>query len=188
MICLLAIGNVLMGDDALGPFALAQFEARWNLPAGVCTFDAGTPGLDLTLFLDGMDALIVLDAIKAKGPPGTVRTFGNEDLAAGRLPIVVSPHEPTLREALLRLTLLGRAPKDVLLIGAIPELIATGAPLSATVRRALPEIEAQILLELRRLGAGVTPRVPVAEAKIWWEPLPRPPQGDRACASPSPAG
>ena len=187
MICLLGIGNVLMGDDGLGPYVLKCLEARWVLPASVCVLDAGTPGLDLTLFIDGMDALIAVDALKASGAPGEVRRFGRADLLEGALPVVMSPHEPSLREALARLDLLGRAPRDVLLVGAIPELVATGAPLSEVVRRAVPEIEAQILHELSRLGARVAPRLPARTPDIWWEPLARFEQAQTACASAFPA-
>lgn len=168
-ICLMGVGNVLMGDDALGPFLLKSLEAAWELPTNVTVLDAGTPGLDLTLFLDGFDALIAVDALQARGPPGEVRSYRRAELLAAALPIVVSPHEPTLREALLRLEVFGRCPKDVLLIGAIPESVATGTGLSAAVRLAVPVIQAQIIEELERLGAPARLRPVFQPADLWWE-------------------
>ena len=173
-ICLMGVGNVLMGDDALGPFVLKSLEAAWQLPSQVTVFDAGTPGLDLTLFLDGFDALIAIDALQARGLPGEVRCFSRGELLAAALPlpVVVSPHEPTLREALLRLEVFGRCPTEVLLVGAIPGSVATGTGLSDAVRRAIPAIEAQVLRELERLGAPATPRVVLQPADLWWEAPP----------------
>src|SRR5438874_366819 len=113
-ICLMGIGNVLMGDDGLGPWVLESLQATFQFPQEVTLLDAGAPGLDLTLFLDGYDAVIAIDAVHARGAPGELRMFRKADLLAGSLPIVVSPHEPTLREALLRLEILDRCPKDVL--------------------------------------------------------------------------
>ena len=171
-ICLMGVGNVLMGDDALGPFVLKSLEAAWMLPANVTVLDAGTPGLDLTLFLDGFDALIAVDALQARGAPGEVRCFHRSDLLAAALPVVISPHEPTLREALLRLEVFGRCPAEVLLVGAIPGSVATGIGLSQAMRRALPAVEAQVLRELGRLGTPALPRTAVQPADLWWEAPP----------------
>ena len=173
-ICLMGVGNVLMGDDALGPFVLKSLEAAWELPSSVTVFDAGTPGLDLTLFLDGLDALIAVDSLQARGVPGEVRSYRRGELLAAALPVVVSPHEPTLREALLRLEVFGRCPTEVLLVGAIPGSVKTGTGLSDAVRRAVPAIEAQVLRELERLGAPARRRAVLQPADLWWEaPLAR---------------
>ena len=171
-ICLMGVGNVLMGDDALGPFLLKSLEAAWELPSNVTVFDAGTPGLDLTLFLDGFDVLIAVDALQARGAPGEVRCYRRAELLAPALPVVVSPHEPTLRAALLRLDVFGRCPTQVLLVGAIPASVAPGIGLSDAVRRAIPYIEAQVLRELERLGAPARPRTVPQPADLWWEAPP----------------
>ena len=168
-ICLMGVGNVLMGDDALGPYVLKQLEAGWELPANVTVFDAGTPGLDLTLFLDGFDALIAVDALKSRGAPGTVKSYGRDWLLARPLPIVTSPHEPTLREALMRLDMLGRCPRELTLIGAIPRHCKTGAGLSGAMQAAVPEIVAQVLRELQRLGSPAAPRHAPCTPDVWWE-------------------
>ena len=39
-ICLMGVGNVLMGDDALGPFVLKSRVAAWELPFSVSGVDA----------------------------------------------------------------------------------------------------------------------------------------------------
>jgi hydrogenase maturation protease len=168
-ICLMGVGNVLMGDDAIGPYVLKSLEAAFDFGPDVTVLDAGTPGLDLTLFLDGFDALVVVDAVQAKGKPGEVRSWRRAELLDKPLPIVMSPHEPTLREALIRLNMMGRCPRDVLLIGVIPARIETGAKLSSEVRRSLPIIEAQIMRELLRLGARPAPRAVPAVPDVWWE-------------------
>jgi hydrogenase maturation protease len=180
-ICVMGVGNVLMGDDALGPFVLASLAAIWEFPPEVDLVDAGTPGLDLTLLLDGYDALIAIDALQGEGRPGNVRSYRREELLAGALPVVLGPHEPTLREALLRLQLFGRCPREVLLLGAYPSTVETGTGLSPEVRRAVPGIVARVVRELERLGARPVLRPAARAADIWWERSP-------ACASASPAG
>jgi hydrogenase maturation protease len=168
-VCLLGVGNVLTGDDALGPYVLRMLEARWTFGPEVTILDAGTPGLDLTMFLDGYRFVIAVDAIKAKGQPGEIRSYRKAELLARPLPIVTSPHEPTLREALMRLQLVGREPEEFLLVGAIPDGIATGAPLSAKLRATLPELERLVVEELIRLGVRVESKSAPSGPEIWWE-------------------
>jgi hydrogenase maturation protease len=180
-VCVMGIGNVLMGDDALGPWLIEALEAVWRFPPEVALIDAGTPGLDLTLFLEGFDALVAIDALQLDGPAGAVHSFRGPDLLAAGLPVVTSPHEPTLRESLLRLRLFGRGPSEVLLVGAIPASLSAGAPLSEPVRLALPEIEARVIAELVRLGVPAARRAIPRVPRFWWERSPR-------CASAFPAG
>jgi hydrogenase maturation protease len=168
-ICLMGVGNVLMHDDALGPYVLESLKAKYDLPPEVTVFDAGTPGLDLTLFLLEFDALIAVDALKGQGAPGEVKTYTRPQLLEGALPITMSPHEPTLREALMRMALVGRGPSEVFLVGAIPDVVKTGTGLSPRVRAAVPRIEEHILRELLRLGARVAQRPSRHEPDIWWE-------------------
>ena len=171
-ICLMGVGNVLMGDDALGPFVLESLQAAFVLPPNVIVFDAGTPGLDLTLYLDGLDALIAVDALQARGRPGEVRSYRRAELLAAPLPVVISPHEPTLREALIRLDVLGRCPAEIFLIGAIPEHVETGTGLSDSMHSAVCVIQVQILRELERLGAKAAPRAHPQTPHVWWEAPP----------------
>ena len=168
-ICLMGVGNVLMHDDALGPYVLESLKARYDLPPEVTVFDAGTPGLDLTLFLVEFDALVAVDALKGQGAPGEVRTYTRDQLLEGALPITMSPHEPTLREALMRMALVGRGPREVFLVGAIPGQVSTGIGLSPALRAAVPQIEEHILRELSRLGARVAQRSEGREPDLWWE-------------------
>jgi hydrogenase maturation protease len=180
-VCLMGVGNVLMGDDALGPWVIASLQSVFEFPPEVTVVDAGASGLDLTIYLDGFDALIVVDALNVQGAAGEVRAWRRRDLLAGAVPVVMSPHEPSLREALLRLQLLGRCPQEILLVGAIPLSVGTGAELSGCVRRAVPEIEAEVVNELRNLGVHLRLRDRPLEPDFWWERSP-------ACVSASPAG
>ena len=63
---------------------LKRIEAELELPPEVTVLDAGTPGLDLTLFIEGSQSLIVVDAVKARGSPGKIRTYGKADLLQRR--------------------------------------------------------------------------------------------------------
>ena len=178
-IVLLGLGSVLMGDDAFGPWALAQLAARWELPPEVELLDAGTPGPELGHYLLGLDGLVVLDTIRGdtrRGPgaqkvPGRVLSYRREEILANLPAPRLSPHDPSLKDALLTADLAGDPPHEVLLVGVVPERVELGAGLSPAVRDAWNEVEHAVVGELRRLGLELVPRPVPAAADVWWEPL-----------------
>jgi hydrogenase maturation protease len=172
-VTVIGLGNVLVGDDAFGPFVLQTLQARFEEPAGVEFCDLGTPGFDLVPHIAGARVLIVVDTVNMKAPPGTLRCYRKADLVARGPSPRTNPHQPTLADTLLLLELQGLAPEEVLLVGAAPEGYGTGDPLSDAVRAAVPAAVAMVVEELERLGRPPLPRDVPAEADIWWEaPVP----------------
>jgi hydrogenase maturation protease len=165
----IGIGNVLTGDDAVGPTVLKLLEARYQIPDEVLVLDAGTPGLDLTAYLAGLEGAVLVDAVKAKGAPGELRTYGKDELVAKAPALAMSPHEPGVREALMNADFIGVSPRVVRLVGVVPGSVETGIGLSAGVRAALPAALAQVVAELAALGVALRERVPPAEPDLWWE-------------------
>jgi hydrogenase maturation protease len=158
-----------MRDDAFGPYVVRVLDASWEFLPPVALVDAGTPGNDMALHMEGRDALIVVDAVHAAGPPGELRRHAVEEILRVPPPLAMSPHEPGLKEALLRLQFTGRAPREVFLVGAIPGEVETGVGLSAPVRAAVPRAVGEVVAILRSLGIGAKERVPSAVPDIWWE-------------------
>jgi hydrogenase maturation protease len=172
-IAVIGIGNVLTGDDAVGPHVIALLEARYRLPPEVRVLDAGTPGYDLTSFIADVDALVLVDSVRARGAPGELRAFDEGALLEKAPVLALSPHEPGVREALLHARFLGVAPRTVRLVGVIPASVETGIGLSQPVREALPAALAAVVRELEALGIRPEERVPAREPDLWWE-RPRP--------------
>jgi hydrogenase maturation protease len=168
-IAVIGIGNVLTGDDAVGPTVLRLLEAAYELPEDVLVLDAGTPGLDLTAFLAGLEGVVLVDAVKARGAPGELRVWGKEEILAKAPILAVSPHEPGVREALLNADFMGVAPRVARLVGVIPASVETGIRLSPAVRAALPAALALVRDELAALGVAVRERAPPREPDLWWE-------------------
>jgi hydrogenase maturation protease len=165
----LGLGNVLQGDDALGPYVVELLSATYDFPPGVTVLDAGTPGLDLTPYIAGLDALIVIDAVRASGSPGELRSYRRAELLEKPPPQRLSPHDPGLKECLLALELIGQSPAEVLLVGLIPARVETAVGLTAAVRAGVPAVAAAVLAELSRLGVPARNREHPAEPNLWWE-------------------
>ena len=171
-VALIGIGNVLAGDDAVGPHVVRVVESRYELPDGVQVIDAGTPGYDLTALIAGLDAALLVDSVRAKGAPGELRLYDRAELVSKRPILAVSPHEPGVREALLNADFIGVTPPIVRLVGVIPAATESGIGLSAAVRSAIPSAVARVAEELRALGVDVRERVPAREPDLWWEKKP----------------
>jgi hydrogenase maturation protease len=168
-IAVIGIGNVLTGDDAVGPTVVRMLEAAYEAPDGLLLLDAGTPGLDLTAYLADLEAVILVDAVRAGGAPGELRVYGLEELLARAPALATSPHEPGVREALLHAQFMGVSPRVVRLVGVIPSGVETGIGLSAPVRAAVPAALARVRDELAALGVPLRERVPPRPPDLWWE-------------------
>ena len=163
---------MLAGDDAVGPHVVRVLEARYELPDGVQVIDAGTPGYDLTAFLVGLDAVVLVDAVKAKGSPGEVRLFDERALLEKAPILAMSPHEPGVREALLNARFMGVMPGVVRLVGVVPAATETGIGLSPEVRAGVGGAVESIVRELGALGVALRERIPAREPDLWWERRP----------------
>jgi hydrogenase maturation protease len=163
------LGNVLMGDDAFGPWVIQVLLAGHVFPEAVSVQDLGTPGLDLAPWVTDLEALVLVDTVRAPAPPGTLRLYRRDDILRHPPQTRLSPHDPGLKEALLTAEFAGRAPREVLLVGAVPERTEMGVGLSEPVRRAVQPAAEEVLRELERLGRPASRREPPERPGIWWE-------------------
>lgn len=142
------IGNILLGDDGVGPAVVRYLSSNYCLPADVTLEDLGTPSLDLPAYLAGYDRVIFIDAVALDAPPGTVRVFSRDEITSVPTGIRVSPHEPTINDALIVLDFAGTAPREVVLVGVVPETLEGGMRLSALVAATVPRIAEVVREEL----------------------------------------
>ena len=142
------IGNLLLGDDGVGPAVVAWLEKNRAVPVGVTLEDLGTPSLDLPNYLQDYDLVIFVDAVAVDAPPGTIRLFSREEIIAAPPGIRVSPHEPSINDALIVLDFAGGAPSDVVLVGIVPLTLEGGMTLSPDVAAAVPHAASMVLAEL----------------------------------------
>lgn len=164
---IVGLGSILMGDDGVGPYALKVLEGRYEFPDGVSLVELGTPGPEFGHILLDWDRLIVIDSVKATGRPGEVRLYDRDQILSRPAPQRTSPHDPSLRDALLTADFVGQGPKEVVLVGVIPARVEMGTELSPEVTAALPGIERRVLETLA--GWAITPtRRPEDETDVWW--------------------
>src|SRR5919201_3176751 len=160
-VAVIGLGNVLMGDDGLGPYVAKVLEGSYEWPEDVQVVEIGTQGLDLTPYVRGADALVVASSVHRGARPGTLFVLGREEVMDRELPnreptLRHSPYEPGIRNLVLTLEFTGGAPRHVWVVGAQPETVELTGGLSDAVKPAVPRAVEEILGILR--GLGVAPR------------------------------
>ena len=156
-ILVLGIGNLLMADDGVGVRVVQGMVDRYRFPAGVTVLDGGTLGLDLLPRLEGVERLLVVDAVETGGKPGTMVRLTGEEIPLA-LETKVSPHQMGLKDLLTVAALLGHLPGEMVLWGVQPGSIELDMALTPLVAEKMPLLEEEVLRELAVWG--VVPELP----------------------------
>ena len=145
---ILALGNPLRGDDGVGAAVLQALKER-ALGPHVELIDAGTPGLETALLLEGRARVIFVDAADFAAKPGSIL---KRDLTALELELRPvhsdSLHAAGLLDALALAAALGTFPARVTLYGVQPRSLDYETALSAEVRAAIPQLVEAIITAL----------------------------------------
>jgi hydrogenase maturation protease len=165
----IGLGNVLMSDDGFGPYAARVLDAFYEFPDDVRIIDAGQPGIDLVPYLANADVVVLIDTITAAGTPGDIHAYGLDEILRTSPHTALCPHDPGISEALISVSAAGALPEHVLLLGVIPEWVATGATLSPVVRAAVEPVIGLTITKLDRLGIRAKRRAVPRNPDTWWE-------------------
>jgi hydrogenase maturation protease len=147
----LGLGNVLLEDDGVGAAAVAVLLEQYTPPEGVRVLDGGTLGLSLLPYLEDADTVILVDAVRADAPPGSVVHLEGADVAPA-VATRLSPHQVGVADLLDGARWLGRYPDHLVLLGVVPESMELAVGLSPRVHAALPDLVDRIVAEARGLG------------------------------------
>jgi hydrogenase maturation protease len=150
-VLVLGIGNLVMSDDGVGVRVVQQLQREYRCAENVEILDGGTLGLDLLPKLEGIDHLIVVDAVETGREPGTCVRLAGEELPTA-LETKVSAHQMGLRDLLSVARLLGHSPGEMVLIGVQPGSIEMDTELTPEVGAMLQVLVDKVLDELGTIG------------------------------------
>ncbi len=163
------VGNVLLGDDGVGPYVACLLQSRYSFPENMRVEDLGTPGLDLVVHLSEADTILIVDCVDDNKPAGTITVYQRQDIVRQGASLRIDGHSPALTGSLMIAEFAGERKKQIALIG-ISGKPSDGVGLSPSVRAAIePAIEA-VLGQLRAWGIPHEHKRTVLPPAIWWEP------------------
>jgi hydrogenase maturation protease len=131
------IGNVLLGDDGVGPYVVHLLDALYTFGENVEIADLGTPALDLTHRISGVDTVILIDSVASQDAPGAIQLYRKSDILQENPSQRLDPHSPALSECLMAAELFGCGPGNVLLVGIVGKSDEPGQALSAVVQQSM---------------------------------------------------
>jgi hydrogenase maturation protease len=130
----LGVGNVLLGDEGVGVHAVRKLREK-ALPPHVDVVDGGTAGVDLLGLIDGYAKVIIIDAVDAGEPPGSVFRFTPEDIPTGDREVPLSLHQSEVLEILRLGEYLGQDLPPVVIYAVQPQAMDWNTSLSAPVEQ-----------------------------------------------------
>ncbi len=156
-ITVLGVGNILLSDEGVGVRVVERLNQQYRFPDNVQLLDGGVLGMRLMGVIGGTDVLIVVDAVKNKGVPGTLYRLADEEVPR-RVLAKQSMHQMDLPEVLALCSAIDQNPSTVV-VGVEPEDITTmEVALTPTIAAKVDDLADMVLAELDRLGVAYTPQ------------------------------
>jgi hydrogenase maturation protease len=144
-VVVIGVGNLLLKDEGIGIHTVKALQ-EINLPQNVKIIDGGTAP-DLIAYTEANDKLIIIDAARAGGEPGTIYRLHPQDLSQ-ETGEVISAHELGVAQNLRLMSLMGNEPAEIVIIGIEPGEINWGTGLSVELQQKIPEIVKVVLKEI----------------------------------------
>ncbi len=152
----LGVGNKLMSDEGVGVHVIERLVAGHDLPEEVQVLDGGTLGMDLLYYLEGIENLLLVDAVEAHKEPGAMIRLEDEDVPAF-LSMKISPHQLGVPDMLAAAKLKGQYPTRLVLLGIQPELLEIGLDLSPLIESKVDILVTKVVAQLKAWGHRVSP-------------------------------
>ena len=138
MLKVIGLGNILKGDDGIGPVIIEELEkSELSVPIQLC--DAGSDAFTILDHLLGSEPVLIIDCARMGKDPGTVQKIKTEDIERIPADVGMSLHGYSLAEVWQIARSMG-TPKDLSIIGVEPEKVQFNSDLSEVVKESIPII------------------------------------------------
>lgn len=156
-ITVLGVGNILLSDEGVGVRVVEYLGRHYGFADNVSLVDGGVLGLRLMGTVADTDVLIIVDAVRNGGRPGTLYRLEGDQIPR-RVLAKQSMHDMDLPEVLALCQVIDHNPSTVV-IGIEPEDITTmDLNLTPAIAAKVEALAAMVLRELDRLSAGYQPK------------------------------
>jgi hydrogenase maturation protease len=145
----LGIGNILVGDDGLGPRVLEELEKR-EIPANVELIDAGVGGMAILSWIEDADKIIIIDSVQTGNEPvGTVYRFTDKEMPPSDM-FMLSLHDLNLVDTINIGRVVQKMPEEIIIYGVeVIRLTEFTREMSPEVEAAISEVADLVMEEIR---------------------------------------
>jgi hydrogenase maturation protease len=138
------LGHPDRGDDAVGPIVADRLRA-----AGATVLDCGEEPTRLLDAWDGLELVVIVDAVRSGAVAGTVHRVEPGDGPLPRDLGFASTHAFSIADTVELARALDRAPARFVVVGVEGAAFGMGDALTPAVEAALPTVTDAVLAELR---------------------------------------
>jgi len=154
-IIVLGVGNLLLQDEGVGVHVVNILHENDIDYPNLEIIDGGTSP-EIASLIEDADKLIIIDAVEGGREPGTIYRFTIDDVDMNLLhgteecpphkeiKFEVRPrlslHQMDMIDNLRMLSLIGKQPREVIVIGIEPKTMELGMELSPEIQSKMPEI------------------------------------------------
>lgn len=165
-IAVLGVGNILLSDEGFGVRVVQHLVKWYDFTPQIRVIDGGTLGWDLLNFLQGVEKLILVDAIDGKAVPGTFFVLRDDEVKA-YFKRKVSGHEAGIQEVLAWFEIKGKPIKNITVVGVQPLSLETGLELTPLIQSLVPKTVEEVIKELKKWGIEVKKREKARDLGTW---------------------
>jgi len=137
-ILILGVGNLLLSDEGVGVHIAQQMMAM-EMPPEVQVVEGGTDGFGRIDVIVQAERMILIDAVKGGGEPGSIYRFEIEDCPPYPDIFKTSIHQISILEVINLSSLIGSTPRTTI-IGIEPACMEMGMNLSPVVAAKIPTV------------------------------------------------
>jgi len=156
-VLVLGIGNLLLQDEGIGVHIVNELQRRFQFPPEVELLDGGTAGMELVEAMLDREQVIVVDAIRSDKTPGTLIHIEGDAVPAF-LQQHLTPHQLGLADVLATLTIAGRTPNQLVLLGIVPYSMELSVTLSDPLQEQFAGLVEQVAAKLAAFGIALMPK------------------------------
>ena len=145
-VVVIGCGNLLRGDDAVGPTLIRLLWSQGVPDRGVVLVDGGTAGMDVSFKMRGARKVVLVDAAATGSAPGTIFRVPAEELE--NLPALEGLHSHAFRWdhalAFGRWLLKDEYPEDITVFLIEAATVEFGAELTPAVAAAMEAVAREV--------------------------------------------
>lgn len=156
---IVGVGNRYRRDEGVGPAVVDRLTEGKTLAPGIQAVDAGTPGVGLLEIARGADRMVVVDAMRTGGAPGTIHVVEPGRLRSLGQEAELSLHGVSMLGVIRLAEALGERLPEIAIVGVEVEDVGWGEGLSPGVDLAV-DPAAVIALQVAQADGSMVRSIP----------------------------
>ncbi len=148
MLKILGLGNVLRGDDGVGPKIISELQKK-ILPLPVNLIDVGSDAFTILEHLIDKDPVVIIDCAKMGKSPGEVARFKINKSNFKSVDSLISIHGFGFSDVFNMAESLGGA-AECIIIGVEPKSVEVNTAFSEEVKNSFPLIIQMVIEEINK--------------------------------------